>query len=223
MDKNCPFFTLTLITNYENDNINNTKLFSRNFPSDTYNIDVDFRPGFTMCTQSYCNSKPIENKRKERACLFPGKGSGSEYRQLVDLESELKRISNNNLREPLVLQNCCNDFKQQNTMPLSFTNIEREKSSNLCMRGQNICTRYDITYKPEYEKPIQEEQEIPYFNRIDPPDVTIYNNVVNKSLKQVMNNPVCQNRNLVIGQEQDLHNKEGAWNNYTSRKINELY
>lgn len=223
MNNKCPFFTPTLITNYEDDNIKNTNLFARNFPSDKYNVDVDFRPGFQMCNQSYCNSKPISTKRKERACIFPGIGNGSEYRQLVDLESELIRISNNNLREPMVLQQCCEQMKYKNTLPISYNKIKIGRPTNLCMRGQNICTRYDNVYEPTYEKPVQEEEEKIYFDQTMPREATIYNKSVNKSLKEIINEPICQNRKLIIGQEQELHNREDAWNNYTSRRINEKY
>tara|TARA_Y100000389_G_scaffold204406_1_gene256762 strand:+ start:5818 stop:6480 length:663 start_codon:yes stop_codon:yes gene_type:complete len=220
MDKKCPFFTPTLLTNYDN---NNTKLFARNFPTDKYKIDVDFRPGYSMCNNNYCNSQPISHSRKERACLFPGKGNGSEYRQLVDLESELKRISNNDLREPLVLQQCCDQMEYKNTMPLNYNKIRVGKPTNLCMRGQNICTKYDSVYEPKLETPnVPLEEEI-YFDQTRPQEMTIYNRSVNKSLTEVTNNNICQHRNLVIGQEQDLHNREDAWNNYTSRKINENF
>ena len=226
MDNKCAFFTPTLITNYNDDNILNTNLFARNFPSDKYAVDVDFRPGFRQCNQSYCNSEPISTKRKERSCLFPGNGNGSEYRQLVDVESELIRIKNNSLREPLILQQCCEQMKYKNTMPLSYDKIKIGKPSNLCMRGQNICTKYDSVYSPKYTPTIpqeEKEEDKKYFNQVYPEEATIYNRSVNKSLKELSNQPICQNRQLVIGQEQELHNKESGWNNYTSRRINEIY
>ena len=103
---NCPFFGPTLLNNYRETNIRNTKLFSRNFPSDKYKVDVDFRPGYQICNNSVCNTKPVSHRRKERSCLFPGNGNGSEYLNLIDTESELKRISNNSLYEPLVFKQC---------------------------------------------------------------------------------------------------------------------
>lgn len=220
MEQKCPFFTPTLLTNYDN---NNTKLFARNFPTDKYNVDVDFRPGYRMCNNNYCNTQPVSHKRKERACVFPGKGNGSEYRQLIDIESELKRISNNDLREPLVLQQCCDQMKYKNTMPLNYNKIKIGKPSNLCMRGQNICTKYDSVYEPTIDKEDPPTEENIYFNQTSERDVTIYNRSVNKSLKGVINTEVCQNRKLVIGQEQELHNRENAWNNYTSRRINQNF
>ena len=42
MDNKCAFFTPTLITNYNDDNILNTNLFARNFPSDKYCFSISF-------------------------------------------------------------------------------------------------------------------------------------------------------------------------------------
>jgi hypothetical protein len=115
-------------------------------------------------------------------------------------------------------------MKYKNTLPISYNKIKIGNPTNLCMRGQNICTKYDSVYEPKYEKVIpDEEDEKIYFDQTMPREATIYNKTVNKSLKQVINTPICQNRKLIIGQEQELHNKENAWHNYTSRKINELY
>ena len=53
---NCPFFVLSFLNNYRETNIRNTKLFSRNFPSDKYKVDVDFRPGYQICNNNVCNT-----------------------------------------------------------------------------------------------------------------------------------------------------------------------
>ena len=100
------------------------------------------------------------------------------------------------------------------------------KPSNLCMRGQNICTRYDSKYTPEYtdksnkSNVVQEESDT-YFDQRMPRELTLYNNVENVNLVDNINRETCINRKLVIGQQQPLHNRENLFNNNTSRRINE--